>query len=861
MKRIFVFVSGLFVLGELIFRVGDRLGIGLIFGITCVIAVILSSIFKRLFKSLNLLLFLSLPLGCLWGYGFFYDGNVLAEFAKTEAEVEMKAYISGLEETSMGARLIMECDDGSFIMYVKQDKEEAYHADSYIVSEKNSYRVSKKNVLSKIDNSELQPGRYVTVKGTFKRLRGLTNPGGLDLEEYYLGRGIECELKPTKISIDYSRKNYLTFYLWKVRRRVGESIDSIFDEEDAAILRTMILGDKSDLDSDTKLLFQRSGIAHVLAISGLHVGLLAGVISLLLSLLRIRKKTADIISILIIILYGLMTGFSPATLRAVIMITVYKTAFVCGRTADMPTSMMEALLIMLIINPDSLFSIGLHMSFAAVIGVFTGMSFYNVIFGKERFLGLPIRMRKYAKKLIGGFLVALSINLWMTPLVIRSYYEVPIYSILLNFMIIPLLTFVIIFGSLAALMGIIFSVAFGMIFKYPCCLILDFYKLMCRLFLKLPSSVVMTGHVELWQLAAYYVVVIIMLITFFLLFKKSSESKGSRRKGSRREGSRWKGSRSKGSRWKGSRRKESRWKGSRGEGNRRERENAGNVMAKRYATLLVGYISLMFIFIFSVKLWNNSRFSVTFLDVGQGDGSLIHTGKRNYIIDAGSSDNNSVGQYTLIPALKYYGMQKIDMIFISHTDTDHVSGIIYLLENKEKYGIEVGGVAFAKGTEKDEVYTHIAALVGEEKVCELSCGDRVEDDFIVLYPREEDVDNKKLEHGGNDYSLVLYFTSKEGKLQILYTGDISSEVEGVVINDMAERNKTYNTSIILKCAHHGSKYSSSEEFLEKINPDITVISCGEHNMYGHPSTETLQRLDDIETRVLRTDKDGAVLID
>ena len=831
MKRIFVFVSGLFVLGELIFRVGDRLGIGVIFGITCVIAVILSSIFKRLFKSLNLLLFLSLPLGCLWGYGFFYDGNVLAEFARTEAEVEMKAYISGLEETSIGARLIMECDDGSFIMYVKQDKEEAYHADSYIISEKNSYRVSeknsygvsKKNILSKTENSELQPGRYVTVKGTFKRLRGLTNPGGLDLEEYYLGRGIECELKPTKISIDYSRKNYLTFYLWKVRRRVGESIDSIFDEEDAAILRTMILGDKSDLDSDTKLLFQRSGIAHVLAISGLHVGLLAGVISLLLSLLRIRKKTADIISIIIIILYGLMTGFSPATLRAVIMITVYKTAFVCGRTADMPTSMMEALLIMLIINPDSLFSIGLHMSFAAVIGVFTGMSFYNVIFGKERFLGLPIRMRKYAKKLIGGFLVALSINLWMTPLVIRSYYEVPVYSILLNFMIIPLLTFVIIFGSLAALTGIIFSVAFGMIFKYPCSLILDFYKFLCRLFLKLPGSVVMTGHVELWQLAAYYLAVIVFLITLFLLFKKSSESKGSRSKGSRRE--------------------------------------VGITMAKRYATLLVGYISLILIFIFSVKLWNNSRFTVTFLDVGQGDGSLIHTGKRNYIIDAGSSDNNSVGQYTLIPALKYYGMQKVDMIFISHTDTDHVSGIIYLLENKEKYGIEVGGVAFAKGTEKDEVYTHIASLVGEEKVCELSFGDRVEDDFVALYPREEDVDNKKLEHGGNDYSLVLYFTSKDGKLQILYTGDISSEVEGVVINDMAERNKNDNATIILKYAHHGSKYSSSEEFLEKINPDITVISCGEHNMYGHPSTETLQRLDNIETRVLRTDKDGAVLID
>ena len=817
MKRSLCFVSGLFVLGELLYRLFGRTNFILIPGLITILVFILSSIFKTFTKGLNLLLFLSIPLGYLWGMGLYSDGEKLASYVEADSEVRIEAYINAREETSLGVRLTMKCDEGSFIMYVNQDSD-----------------------IGDVAFNDLLPGTYLRASGHFKRLRGSTNPGAVDMEQYYIGKGIECEFKADHIEIDHSKRRYVIYYLNIIKRKMGRVIDKYFETDDAAILKTMILGEKSGLSTETKLLFQRSGIAHVLAISGLHVGLLAGIISWLLSLLRIRRGKAEILSIVIIFLYGLMTGFSPATLRAVIMITVYKMAFLCGRTADVPTCMMEALLIMIILNPESIFSIGLLMSFASVLGVFSGTEFYRYIFGKERFLELPIKLRGYLKMLLNGLLISMSINLWMLPLVITSYYEVPLYSMLLNFIVLPLLTVVIICGGLVMLLGTISG--YIPVFNWGCyavsrvcSFILGFYKWLCSAFLRLPGSTILTGHSTLWQVIAYYVLVILLLVVLRRMCR------GSCKKG-------------------------------RGIGAKERNEDRKiKVMGKRYLSVILAYIFCMGSFIGGVWLFNRLSFHISFLDVGQGDGSIIHTGKRNYIIDAGSSDNSSVGRYVLIPALKYFGMKKVDMIFVSHTDADHISGIIYLLENSELYGIEIGGVAFAAGTERDENYERIEDIVGRERILELSAGDVIEDDIEVLYPTIEAQADKGIEHGGNDYSLVLEYRNKEKSLEILYTGDIGGAAEEKLSDELSKKTTTskVNESIeqdagytrIIKCAHHGSKYSSSEEFLSIYDPDITVISCGEHNMYGHPSPETLKRLQTTGTKIIRTDQNGAVILE
>ena len=148
---------------------------------------------------------------------------------------------------------------------------------------------------------------------------------------------------------------------------------------------------------------------------------------------------------------------------------------------------------------------------------------------------------------------------------------------------------------------------------------------------------------------------------------------------------------------------------------------------------------------------------------------------------------------------------------------------------------------------------------------ELSKGDRVQGTFQVLYPGVDE----PVEHEGNDYSLVLKYS--DHKMDILYTGDIGMEVEKRMLergvenlsDRMTESSAEYlgdGKTTILKCPHHGSKYSGSEELLEAYNPDITVISCGKHNMYGHPSPETLERLEASGCKIFRTDQDGAVVI-
>ena len=806
-------MSGLFILGEVLYRLLGPSGlIVIIISFICLFA--LNNIFRPPFKSLNLLFFLSIFLGFIWGIGLYSDGKKLAHLAEEEKEAYIEAYISSKEETSLGFRLTMTCDDGSFIMYVNDEMKIG-------------------SVGNGTEDENLVPGRYLKLHGHFKRLKGHTNPGSIDLEQYYLGRGIMCEFKPDSIDIDYSRKRILRFYLARIRSTMGNVVDEYFSEDEAAIIKTMILGEKSGLSTESKLLFQRNGIAHILAISGLHVGLLAGIISALLIRLRIGRKKADIISIVVLFLYGLMTGFSPATMRAVIMITVYKLAFICGRTADMPTSMLEALLIMIILNPESIFSPGLLMSFASVLGVFTGMAFYKRIFRKERFLDLPIKLRGYLKIVLNGLLMSMSINLWMLPLIIMSYSEVPIYAMFLNFMVVPLLTFVIVCGGLVMMFGYL-SIFVPVLHwlcpgpRWVCSAILGFYRYLCKLFLKLPGSTIMTGHTELWQMLTYYVVVTSILLLLYRSFKRGAMAKGGKLKELRMK---W-GSRDK------------------------KRRNTDSVrgMIRRYIFLILVYTFCMMSFIFTIYLFNKVSFHVVFLDVGQGDGSIIHTGKRNYIIDCGSSDNSSVGQYALIPALKYYGMDKVDMIFVSHTDSDHISGIIYLIENSDLYGIEIGGVAFAAGTEHDENYERVKRAIGGDKVFELRAGDLIEDDFEVLYPRSEDVSNEKLEHGGNDYSLVLEYKNDEKNLRILYTGDIGNDAEknlaecipdndrlpeekqpeGVerVGNEEKQPEKTGRAreARILKCAHHGSKYSSSDTFLSSYWPDITVISCGEHKI-------------------------------
>lgn len=887
MKRPLMNMGVMFVLGELTYRLAQdnirysaiTVGIGIIITIICN-KFVRTKCSDLLHFYFSLILGVSFVGGMIWGYGFYSDeGRMLDEiYEKVEegenveeaidevdgicvnlkGDLDFAGYIEKVDESTSGKRVYLKVGKNRLSMYVP------YEDDKYV--------------------ELVEPGLYIEVKGELNPVQASSNPGSFDMERYYLGKGIKYQIKYTSIDLQEGKKKEIVNGLYKTRCWLSERIDGTFNEETAALLKTMMLGDKSDLSSDTKLLFQRSGIAHILAISGLHVALIAGMLEAMLAFIRIKKKDAVIIVIILVFLYGVMTGMSEATQRAVIMITISKLSFLLKRTADMPTSLVETLLIMVILNPDSLFSSGMLMSFSAVVGIITGEILGKKIVDRDSFSKYHKSKRGWLRKCSKGLISSFSVTLWMMPLVMLSYYEVPILAILLNLVLVPLLTVVVVTGLLATLSGAFansfvggigaigtFIEMIGSVPRWMCEELCSFYKWACQLFLKIPHSVIVTGHVELWQLGVVYVLIIASVVGLYRWIRKTRD-------------------------------KEKKTQLKNGE------EFAKRKMRRRYmeiASVVCMYFLVSAVAIGFVKLYNNLESEAVFLDVGQGDGAFIHLagakGGRNYIVDSGSSSNDKVGENVLIPALKYYGMENIDCIFISHTDMDHVSGILYLLENMDTYGIQVGNVAMAAGTEEDEVICRIKAVrnkhPNELSLVELSEGDTVDECFEVLYPDTSDYpedsggkENTKAwdggeEHSGNDYSLVVRFVlNAEKPTEILYTGDIGMEVESKIVEAQEnywnredkkegewkriekqeyelDQRLIQDRNRILKCPHHGSKYSSSEDFLRWYSPDVVVISCGEHNMYGHPSREALERLDETGATIYRTDHMGAVVID
>ena len=248
---------------------------------------------------------------------------------------------------------------------------------------------------------------------------------------------------------------------------------------------------------------------------------------------------------------------------------------------------------------------------------------------------------------------------------------------------------------------------------------------------------------------------------------------------------------------------------------------------------------------------------IVMVDVGQGDGILLQTRSRAVLVDGGSSSKSDVGKYQLAPCLAYYGVDYLDAVIITHPDSDHMNGLEGLLENgyEKKIGcvllpdiaVEMREKEFAEIYELTELY--------DIPISYMSAGDAIvlgDVRMDCLHPGE----GSDMEES-NAYSQVYYLTYKE--FTMLLTGDVEEEGETALLEELRHRDICNVT--VLKVAHHGSRYSTGEELLEQITPQIALISCGEDNSYGHPHEETLDRLEAVGCRILTTPEYGAVTIE
>lgn len=668
----------------------------------------------------------------------------------------------------------------------------------------------------KIPNVKI--GNIIKVRGKLRQFEEAANKGNFDSRKYYLSLGFYGKIEAGTIEIINSDYSGIRQGLYELRMEIIERLEKLCSDNNGifsiinnknGIIGAIILGDKTDLDSDIKELYSVSGIAHILAISGLHISFIGMAIYRLLRR-RFRFLFSAAVSIPVVLSFGIMSGFGISTIRAIIMFILKIIGEVLGRKYDAITAISLAGLVLLVQNPFVVCNSGFQMSFGAIIAIVLILPIVEEILNTDN---------KIIKVISANF----TISLVMNPILAWNYYELPTFSFLLNIVVVPLMSVVIV-SSIAGIFCSYIMFGFGKAVIFPGCGILELYTFLCNIINKSSVASIVVGQPKVTIIIVYYAILLVVLFGLKNIRTKYTRAEKERNIIKKETGLVLE-------------RKA-----------KKERRIKGQNVKLRLACI-VGFL-LLNCLIYYIP---NPGFYITFINVGQGDGILIHGDNGTKVmVDGGSTSEKQVAKNCIVPYLKAEGIGTIDYSIITHTDKDHISGIMEILENNNSNRIRIKNLVMPDINMKDDTYNELIekAQLKKINVLYIKKGDTLslgKTKIKCIYPETTTTASDK-----NDYCTVLSVKNKTSK--ILLTGDISKEIEEKIKDDI-EENYT-----VLKVAHHGSNYSSSEKFLKKVNPKYSIISVGKNNSYGHPGNETMERLRKQGGVIYRTDEKGGITI-
>lgn len=642
-------------------------------------------------------------------------------------------------------------------------------------------------------------GSLVMVQGDFRAFTHASNPGEFDAANYYRIMGRQGRVMGSRFLA--KSKSYRVFHekMWQLKEYLSFITDACYDPEDASVMKAMLLGEKGGLDGEVKELYRQNGIIHILTISGLHLSILGMGCHRLLKKVRLPACINIVITLGLMYGYGTMTGMGVSMLRAFIMFALHLCAGLVGRTYDLLTAVTIAALVVLLTQPLYIWHSGFLFSFGAVcgIGIFLPAVSENLFTGN--------RLEK-------AFLSGSTISISTLPVYLCFYYEFPPYSIILNLIVIPTMTVVLLCGLFTMAASACF-LPIGKVMACPVHLFLVCYAKCCDLCLTLPGSRWVTGCPASWQVAVFLAILVGLVVCNHRLSKLHF------------------------------------WQG-----------------------------VLCALLVLTIRMPQGLK--ITMVDVGQGDCIyLSEEGGMHMMIDGGSSDQSDVASYRILPYLKYEGVSYLDAVVVTHPDSDHINGICTMLKEMDKGGVCIGKLYLPDVGKRGRTqeYCGLERLAEETGVSvryiglgdQLRCGKVM---LTCLHPQKgwdtEDV---------NAYSTVIHLSY--GEFTALFTGDLEGEGEKRVvelmrsmqnnilqvtqteaIGESAIREMDFRDITLLKVAHHGSRNSTDEEFLQAAGPKIALVSAGRDNRYGHPHEELLKRLNECGCFIYCTKDCGAVSV-
>lgn len=782
---------------------------------------------------------------------------------------------------------------------------------------------SNETIILQSDSDDLPIGSTIVVDGKKEKWNIARNEGNFDEKSYYNSVGSLMKVKGTFEVMEEPLLGVGEFF-YCVRENIKQAYISNLPGEEAGIISAMVLGDKSELDSDTKDLFKLSGLAHILAISGLHISIVG------MSIYRLLRKrgtpfgVAGVVSSALVILYGMLTFGGVSTIRAVVMFLIMILADILGEGYDSLSAIGASMIYVLIMYPYTVNSAGFVFSFGAVIGIavvvnplvslydrycrmrylYQGRNhinkvdnkvgvFYNGTFlsrficgfkaGSSKSGGLRASVYKPSVKerMFKALLSGVLIQLVTLPIVCIFYYEIPTYVVLLNCLVIPLLGVLLgtsLAGGIAVALGAFLS---GVLLALGLCLgkffdfvgtillwashfVIYLYEMLAYYSLQLPFSRIVTGVPDISKVVIYYLVLV--PVSKFILYKYEDIEKIFEAKESRLYNGNCKGL---------SERKEAQLYNSNSmklfernenfamSSNYDEKMCSGVIMSKIFYAisgfirdkrcLIICGVMLSASVLFITSNHNYDDFEMDMVDVGQGDGILV-VGDNNYFFDGGSTDVKNVGTYRILPFLKYKGIDHIDYWFVSHVDSDHISGLIEALDA----GYSISNIVVDKYMLDEDNYRDIENLANDNdvNVIVMKKGDVVAEDnlkLLCVFAGSDEIDDIN----GNSLGILGEYIEGDRNVKFFIGGDMTVDSEKCLLKDASaetgycirgEQTTGYeelSNIDILKASHHGSKSSSCEEFLKMLSPKISLISAGVNNRYHHPSNEVIERLDEL----------------
>jgi competence protein ComEC len=669
------------------------------------------------------------------------------------------------------------------------------------------------DLLLTVRNCEKQwsVGQRLIGRVRIKPIRNLNNPGGFNYRQYladqriwlrgYVRQGAEL------VPIGKPDRG-LSYFLDIIRTRSRVFLNAWLPPDLANLYQALLLGERYGLSDDLREQLYNAGIGHLLAISGLHLGLVAGFAFLIFHFLLVRivavagrwgaRPVAALAAFPLALTYGLLTGMGLPALRATLMLAFFTLALVVQREKDLLNSILLAAFLILGFHPEALFSASLQLSFIGVIALVWILPMLPVVHILQPQDGQDQRWRQLGYRLYQFICVSLILSLFTAPVVLYHFHRLTPVGMITNLFAVPLVGFLVLPAGLLALCFLPVSTLLAGFLLTLGTLGLKLVVLLAAKFGGFSWATFWPGSPKVWQVGLTY---ILLLVPFT---------------------------------------RTSRWL--------RTSLTTVCCMALIGSWLMPHHI-----------LSAQSDLRVTYLDVGQGNSAVVELPEQGaMLIDGGGFYGGSfdVGQHVVAPYLWHRGIRRLDVVVLSHAHPDHFKGLSFVATHfptKQFWTPQVS-------THDPDFADLMKRLAAKKVVCfgpkELPSRQNIKGVVVqILHPPPDfNPGNKILTNRElNNLSLVVRLNYKE--ISFLFPGDIEKKVEYRLVN------QSLNEPVdVLLVPHHGSRTSSSFLFLHWLQPRIAVFSVGFDNPFHLPARRVLERYSDLGTRIYRTDHHGAVTI-